>query len=61
MSVNPFSNSSKSLPKSDSMIVRVEMDQLDIGGRKSNLPAKEKDSKMSLRHVGSGTGMGSGG
>lgn len=60
MSVNPFVNSTKALPKKDEMIVRVPMDQLDIGGRKSHLPSESKDSKMAIKHVGGGTGMGSG-
>lgn len=51
MSVNPFVNSTKNLPKSDSQIIRVPMDQEDIGGRKSHLPAKDAN-RMTLKHVG---------
>jgi hypothetical protein len=61
MSVNPFVNSTKALPKKDEMIVRVPMDELEIGGRKSNLPSEMKSSKMSIHHVGGGSGSGSGG
>lgn len=53
MSVNPFVNSSKQLPKSDAMIIRVPMDQIDITGRKSHLPAKDKN-QMGIKHVGMG-------
>lgn len=60
MATNPFVNSTKALPKSDSMIVRVPMDELEIGGRKSNLPSEMKSSKMSIDHV-SRSGNGSGG
>lgn len=60
MSVNPFVNNSKALPKSDSQIIRVPMDELEIGGRKSHLPSKSKDGKMAVSHVGGSTGMGSG-
>ena len=58
MAVNIFNNSTKSVPKSDSQIVRVDMEQLDIGGRKSHLP-KTEVSDMSVSHVPS-TGKGSG-
>lgn len=54
MSVNPFVNSQKSLPKSDAQIIRIPFDQEDIGGRKSNLPAKDKND-MTIKHVGSGS------
>lgn len=59
MSVNPFVNSTKSLPKKDEAIVRVPMDELEIGGRKSHLPSEMKSGKMSIRHVGGSSGMGS--
>jgi hypothetical protein len=35
--MNIFQNPTKSIPKSDAQIVRVDMEQLDIGGRKSHL------------------------
>lgn len=59
MSVNVFSNGTKSLPKRDEMIVRVSMEELEIGGRKSHLPAENKSGKMAIRHVGGSSGMGS--
>jgi hypothetical protein len=35
--MNIFQNPTKSIPMSDAQIVRVGMEQLDIGGRKSHL------------------------
>lgn len=35
--MNIFQNPTKSVPKSDPQNVRVDMEQLDIGGRKSHL------------------------
>ena len=60
MSTNPFVNQSKAIPKQDSQIVRVPMDELEIGGRKSHLPSENKDSRMALKHVGNSSN-GSGG
>lgn len=53
MSVNPFMNNAKALPKSDSQIIRVPLDQLDLGGRKSAMPAEEKATDLAIKHVGS--------
>jgi hypothetical protein len=61
MSVNPFTNSTKALPKTDAQILRVAMDELEIGGRKSNLPSETRNSKLAIGHVGGSTGSGSGG
>lgn len=51
MPFNIFQNSTKSIPKSDSQIVRVNMEQLDISGRKSHLPKAQPATTMSIRHV----------
>ena len=48
---NIFQNSAKSIPKSDEQIIRVDMEQLDIGGRKSHLPAQSKADSMAVSHV----------
>lgn len=48
---NIFQNNAKSIPTSDSQIVRVDMEQIDIGGRKSHLPGKESSGDMTLNHV----------
>ena len=44
-------NDTKKLPKSDPQIVRVDMEQIDIGGRKSHLPGAEKSDKLTISHV----------
>lgn len=49
--MNIFQNSAKSIPTSDAQIVRVDMEQIDIGGRKSHLPGQMKSDAMSLSHV----------
>ena len=55
--VNIFQNSAKSIPTSDEQIIRVDMEQIDIGGRKSHLPAQEKSGAMTLSHVPNASGM----
>ena len=57
--VNIFQNSAKMIPTSDEQIVRVNMEQIDIQGRKTHLPGQEKSGSMTLSHVpnaGSTTG-----
>lgn len=49
--LNIFQNSAKSIPTSDEQIVRVNMEQIDIGGRKSHLPSQEKSGALTLSHV----------
>jgi len=49
--VDIFQNNTKVLPKSDPQIVRVDMEQADIGGRKSALPGQSKSDKLSISHV----------
>lgn len=49
--VNIFQNSAKSIPTSDEQIVRVDMEQSDIGGRKSHLPGKQMATQMAVSHV----------
>ena len=59
MATNLFQNSAKSIPMSDEQIVRVDMEQIDIGGRKSHLPAQSKSGDMSINHVpNAGTAVG---
>ena len=55
--LNIFQNSAKSIPTSDAQIVRVDMEQQDIGGRKSHLPAKQVSNDMSITHVPSPGGV----
>jgi hypothetical protein len=57
--VDLFHNPAKSVPTSDEQIVRVGMEQIDIGGRKSALPAQEKSGALTISHVpNSGTSIG---
>ena len=53
--MNIFQDPTKSRPgKSDEQIVplwREDMEQLDIGGRKSHLPGQSKSADMSIDHV----------
>ena len=49
--INIFQNSAKSIPTSDEQIVRVDLETLALGGRKSHLPAQEKSPAMTLSHV----------
>lgn len=52
MAVNIFSDSTKKIPQSDSMIVRVSMQENEIAGRKDNLPSQSPTSPpMSITHV----------
>ncbi len=49
--INIFQNSAKSIPESDEQIVRVDLETLAIGGRKSHLPGQQKSGAMTLSHV----------
>lgn len=49
--VNIFRNSASSIPTSDGQIIRVDMEQIDIGGRKSHLPKAEKSGELTINHV----------
>ena len=49
--VNIFQNNAKMVPTSDEQIVRVDMEQIDIGGRKSHLPASAKSGALNINHV----------
>lgn len=47
-----FKNPTRSVPKSDSQIVRVNMQEIEIGGRKSALPKNDSGSPaMSIQHT----------
>lgn len=57
--VNIFKNSASSIPTSDGQIVRIDMEKIDLGGRKSHLPAADKNSELSINHVpNAGTSVG---
>lgn len=54
-----FKNSAKSIPTSDEQIVRVNMEEIEIQGRKSALPAQQKSGVLPINHVpNSGTTIG---
>ena len=55
--VNIFKNSASSIPTSDGQIIRVDMEQIDIGGRKSHLPMQDKNSELSINHVPNASSM----
>jgi len=55
--LNIFQNQTKSVPKSDEQIVRVDMEQQEIGGRKSALPAQMKSDSMTVSHVPNSSSM----
>lgn len=50
--MNIFQNSQKSIPTSDSQIVRVDMEQQDIGGRKSHLATINQSSNYQANQAG---------
>jgi len=49
--VNIFQDSTKSVPQKDNQIVRVTMEQNEIGGRKDHLPSDNKNPDLSIQHV----------
>jgi hypothetical protein len=51
MATDIFREPASSIPKSDPQIVRVDMEEQQIGGRKSHLPAASKSDRMSIDHV----------
>jgi len=53
-----FRNTTKSVPKKDGQIVRVNMEEYEISGRKSHLPAQLKSDPLTVEHV-SNSGSGS--
>lgn len=58
--VDIFRNTQKTLPKkADPQIVRVTMEQQDIGGRKSHLPGEMKSGAMTVMAVPNADGKGS--
>ena len=48
---NVFQNPTKSVPKSDPQIVRVDFAQSDIAGRKDHIGSASKSGEMAIRHV----------
>jgi len=57
--VDIFRNPAKSIPTSDEQIVRVGMEEIEIQGRKSALPAQQKSGALTISHVpNSGSSIG---
>lgn len=50
--INPYVDST---PETDPLIMRVPMDTVDIGARRSGLPTASKNGGMSIQHVGGST------
>lgn len=48
---NIFQDSTKTVPKSDGQIVRVTMQQNEIGGRTDHMPKEQKNPDLSIVHV----------
>ena len=48
---NIFQDSTKSVPTRDAQIIRVDMEEQQIGGRKSSLPAKSMSPELSIVHT----------
>lgn len=49
--VDLFRNAAKSILTSDEQIVRVNMEEIEIQGRKSALPAQMKSGALTISHV----------
>jgi hypothetical protein len=52
MAQNIFQNDTKTLPKRDSQIVRVDFEKQDISGR--NVPKPTPSPELSISHVPNG-------
>jgi hypothetical protein len=50
MATSVFQDPTKSVPKSDEQIVRVDMQEQQIGGRLSSLP-QQKTNDATISHV----------
>jgi hypothetical protein len=46
-----FQDPTTKIPKSDPNIVRVDMEEQEIGGRKSHLPREKTGPTMTIEHV----------
>ena len=52
-----FKNPASSIPTSDAQIVRVSMEEIEIQGRKSALPAQQKSGALTIAHVPSNSAI----
>jgi hypothetical protein len=46
-----FQDPTKTLPKKDEQIVRVGMEEQEIGGRKSHVPSGIRSGQLAINHV----------
>ena len=46
-----FQDPTKTAPKRDNQIIRVDFEESEIGARKDHMPRENKSSNMSIRHV----------
>lgn len=51
MPANIFRDDTKSLPKKDEQIVRINFPQQDLGARESHLPKNVKSGALGISHV----------
>jgi hypothetical protein len=51
MAVDIFRNGTTKLPEKDKQVVRVDMEQDDLQGRKDHLPNSYKSDVMTVQHV----------
>ncbi len=57
--VNIFQNGARTVPTNDEQIIRVSMEEIEIGGRKDHLPPSQRSGALTLSHTpnaGSTTG-----
>lgn len=51
MAVNIFNEPAKSIPRSDSRVIRIEFDKSDIGARKSHISGVASKNGNTIKHV----------
>lgn len=49
--VNVFQDSTKTLPRSDARVVRIDFDKEDIGARKSHIAGIAPKNSNTIKHV----------
>ena len=49
--MNIFQNGTKKLPHNDEQIVRVDLEENKMGGRKDFIPTAQKSDVMTIKHV----------
>ncbi len=51
MAKDLFQNNTKTLPKNDARVVRIDMDKSDLGARKSHIGGVVKKNDNVIRHT----------